>query len=159
MKKTFFFLSLWSIVSCVKDKPDQELNSKNIDNFGTNSASLFLERYNDNVLTDSLKHSIQKGDKKAFDELFDIYSLSGNRNEFLYYAIFMAEKYNYDKAFYAVYFILDKKNTNERLTSIADYYLIKSFESGDESSKEEIIERLGKEISSKDFLKEKLTKL
>jgi hypothetical protein len=38
-----------------------------------------------------LKQRIFDGDMKAYTELRDIYLLSDNRNEFLFYAVYMAE--------------------------------------------------------------------
>ncbi len=69
----------------------------------------------------------------------------------------MAENYNYKEANYAIYFILKNEN-NDNLQAIGNYYLIKSYESGMKSSKNQIIERLGKNIPSEDFLKESVSK-
>jgi hypothetical protein len=44
-----------------------------------------------------------KGDKKAFDELMIAYFNEQYTGEYLFYALFMANKYNYPQAYFDVY--------------------------------------------------------
>lgn len=125
----------------------------------TNTFSFYNEKFMDDVQIEKLKNAVQeKGDTLAFKELEEIYFNSGHRKEFLYYALFMSNAYNYKQAYYSVYRILhtdfgeEKYKYNDKL---ANYYLLKAYELGSKNAIYNIEERFPKSKipSSKEYWK------
>ena len=59
-----------------------------------------------------------KGDTLAYNEVFHYYYLESLPNKILSYSLYMANKYNYPKAYYNVYISLSKPRTGEQLGSL-----------------------------------------
>ncbi len=78
------------IYGCTENNEKQKDLVEN-ENMIETSYSKFLGLYHNVHLIDSLKQRILDGDMKAYAELRDIYLLSDNRNEFLFYAVYVAE--------------------------------------------------------------------
>lgn len=124
-----------------------------------NTFSFYNKEYENVDKIGKLKKAIEiKGDTLAFLELEEIYFNSGHRDEFLYYAVFMSNAYDYSGAYYTCYKILhtdfgkEKYETNDKL---ANYYLLKAYEKGNKSSIYNIEERFpkGKAPSSEEYWK------
>ncbi|SHI64969.1 hypothetical protein [Flavobacterium terrae] len=125
----------------------------------SNTFSFYNKEFINANKIENLKKTIEiKGDTIAFLELEEIYFNSGHRDEFLYYAIFMANAYDYSGAYYTCYKILhtdfgkEKYKMNDKL---ANYYLLKANEKGSKSSTYNIKERFpnGKIPSSEEYWK------
>jgi hypothetical protein len=120
--------------SCNDKKVEKEKKITKSDE-GVSTLSVYNKRYRDFK---------SKGDTIAFIELEEIYFNSGHGEEFLYYAIFMANAYNYSGGYLSVYRILhtdfgkEKYKLNDRL---ANYYLLKAYELGNRSAGYSIEER------------------
>lgn len=118
---SFFILSLLIIVACKKENNDVEIVESE------NSASYFQKKLNNLVLMDSLsKRVTEYGDTKAYFEIQSIYNIAEQKNtSALYYSLIMANKYNYNQAYYDVYQILNSKNADNKTKEIANEYLKK----------------------------------
>ena len=118
---SFFLLSLLIIVACKKENNDVEIVESE------NSASYFQKKLNNLVLMDSLsKRVTEYGDTKAYFEIQSIYNIAEQKNtSALYYALIMANKYNYNQAYYDVYEILNSTNADNKTKEIANEYLKK----------------------------------
>lgn len=132
MKLNIIFILIFSLLSCENKKNQPEVNT------GESTYSVYSKEYRDFDKMKRLKKAVKsKGDTIAFIELEEIYFNSGHREEFLYYAIFMANTYNYSGAYMSVYRILhtdlgtEKYKLNDRL---ANYYLLKAYELGNKSA-------------------------
>ncbi|MCD0465081.1 hypothetical protein [Flavobacterium sp. ENC] len=82
---------------------------------------------NNLVLMDSLsKRVIEYGDTKAYFEIQSIYNIAEQkRTSALYYALIMANKYNYNQAYYDVYEILNSTKADNKTKEMANEYLKK----------------------------------
>lgn len=118
---SFFILSLLIIVACKKENNDEEIVESE------NSASYFQKKLNNLVLMDSLsKRVTEYGDTKAYFEIQSIYNIAEQKStSALYYSLIMANKYNYNQAYYDVYQILNSKNADNKTKEIANEYLKK----------------------------------
>lgn len=137
--KNYLLLLLLPLISC-KEKVE---NKKN-----TAINSIFYEGYRDDPKIDEFwKLALEKGDTISYLEMSDIYIFSGHEEEFLYYAISMADKHNYHEANLEVYSILEKlskrNGMNGKMDKIANYYLLRAYESGHKSAIDDIKERFG----------------
>jgi len=90
MKQKMLIVVSIFVYSCTENNEKQNDLVENENRIET-SYSKFLGLYYSAHLTDSLKQRILDGDMKAYAELRGIYLLSDNRNEFLFYAVYMAE--------------------------------------------------------------------
>lgn len=132
------------LFSCNNKKAEKEININKPDE-SSNTVSFYNKKYKDFDKMEALKKAIKsKGDTIAFIELEEIYFNSRHGEEFLYYAIFMANAYNYGGGYMAVYRILrtgygeEKYKFNDRL---ANYYLLKAYELGNRSAANNIEDR------------------
>ncbi len=83
MKKLLFIIvSTTILMGCSNTEKHKKSNLLKIeDNAAQSTGSIFIQKYNDESLMDSLKAKVDKGDRKAFNDLQDIYFLTGkNRN-------------------------------------------------------------------------------
>lgn len=124
MKNKFlsaFVLLLLIIVACKKENNNEVIVSSE------NSGSYFQKKLNNLALMDSLsKRVIDHGDTKAYFEIQAIYNIAEQkRTSALYYALIMANKYNYNQAYYDVYEILNSTNMDDKTKEMANEYLKK----------------------------------
>lgn len=139
-QKAILIITLSFIYSCTEHKKT-EIEDNNIT---TNHS--YISAFHDKKIMDKLKENvINSGDTIAFMQLRDNYFLGGeNPNDFLYYAMYMAENYKYSKAYSTVYTLLRTDvitPVNERTNKIANYYLLKAYEDGDKTTIYTIIAR------------------
>lgn len=99
------------------------------------TGSIFLLKYNDKKLRDSLIIMVRHGDKKAFKELKDMYFFTEHISDFLFISLEMSDKYNYSNAYMTNYMILED-SYSVNMKNLGFYYLLKAYESGDDSAKE-----------------------
>ncbi len=135
-EKTPLLILMFFVIAC-NNKKDINLNEFNA-NENVSTHSIYNKEYQDSNRIEELKKAIQiKGDTIAFLKLKEIYFNSGHRDEFLYTAIFMSNAYKYSEAYFTVYSILktdygkEKYKINDKL---ANYYLLKAYESGNKSA-------------------------
>ena len=97
---------------------------------------------NNTHFIDSLKLIILKnGDPVIYNQVHSYYSLETRDDEFLYYSMIMAHKYNHASAYYDVFFALAGSEENDSLKKIdirtkylALFYLLKFNELGVKSA-------------------------
>jgi hypothetical protein len=116
-----FFILLLFFAACKKENNIDEIVESE------NSASYFQKKLNNLVLMDSLsKRVTEYGDTNAYFEIQSIYNIAEQKNtSALYYALIMANKYNYNQAYYDVYEILNSTNADNKTKVIANEYLKK----------------------------------
>ena len=104
-------------------------NKKNDIIESVNTGQVFGEKFDNKNLRDSLaKKAIYSNDTLAYKELKGIYYLSGNTNEFLYYALLMFNRNNYKSSANDIYFILNRTKMDKKTDNFASDYLKKSNE-------------------------------
>jgi hypothetical protein len=94
--------------------------------------------FNDKKLQENLRKVIYEGDIQAYKSASKQYIINGYYKEFLYYAIVMAEKYNYKEAYWDVSTILTSEPNNSFTSQYASYCLLKAFEMGDIGAKQSV---------------------
>ncbi|KIA99617.1 hypothetical protein OA93_05595 [Flavobacterium sp. KMS] len=116
-----FFILLIIFAACKKENDVDEIVESE------NSASYFQKKLNNLVLMDSLsKRVTEYGDTIAYFEIQSIYNIAEQkRTSALYYALIMANKYNYNQAYYDVYEILNSTEIDNKTKEIANEYLKK----------------------------------
>ncbi|MGC4040315.1 MAG: hypothetical protein QM710_05895 [Flavobacterium sp.] len=122
--KYYIIITVSSLfVSCNNIKNEEKSNS-------VNSASVFREKLYDKKLIDSLNHLVlDKGDTIAYNELKVIHYIGEQKfTGFLFYALVMSNKFNYKKASFDVYDILNSETStlDVKTKKMADEYLLKS---------------------------------
>lgn len=96
-------------------------------------SSRYLEAYRDESRMKNLRDRIiNEGDTTAFNELEIICSISGHDRELLYYALRMAEDFNYPRAYYSVYFTMgtDVIKNESIYKKLPKFYLLRAYELG-----------------------------
>lgn len=114
---------LFTFISC--DMKKSESNSNEI-----------VRSMNQPTVSESeLKKAVlYKGSTSAYDELSISYLDHSIQEEFLFYAMIMANKYNYPQAYFDVYFYLtltfstDISNIDDKSANLAVEYLLKAYE-------------------------------
>ncbi len=97
--------------------------------------------FNDKKLYENLKKAIYEGDTLAYKSAYKHYIINGRAKEFLYYAILMAEKNGYNKAYKDISTILDFEIQDPLVTKYhftsryGTYSLLKAYEMRDEGAK------------------------
>ncbi|EJL71480.1 hypothetical protein [Chryseobacterium populi] len=128
MKKIIILNILLLLISCNKKEKTKET---------TSPSSIKNSETTDKYLNDA----ILKGDTIAYIRAYKAYSIHGRDEEFLYYAIKMAEEHQYPFAYENVYTILstisDEKGYNKK-SKIGEYYLLRAYELGNAMAKERI---------------------
>jgi hypothetical protein len=98
------------------------------------TPTTFMQKFSNLELMNNLHNRVlHHGDTLAYRELRMIHYLAEQRvTGFLFYALVMSNKYNYDQASYDVYDILTHGDSTLDVKSreMADYYLEKSKLSG-----------------------------
>ena len=100
------------------------------------------KEYSQAVINEMLDSSFRYGNQSAYNKVSNYYLLNSLDEEFLFYALIMANRYHEPAAYYDVYEILTLKtydnhleNIDSTTRAIAIYYLLKAHELGYESSK------------------------
>lgn len=116
-----FFILLLIFAACKKENSDEQIVESE------DSASYFQKKLNNIELMDSLsRRVIEHGDTKAYFEIQSIYNIAEQRQtSALYYALIMANKYNYNQAYYDVYEILNSTKADNKTKEMANEYLKK----------------------------------
>lgn len=130
---------LVSIVSCKK-------TNKEADEFSISPNESFIEKFGNTNLSDSLKSRIHKGDSIAYNNLKEIYYLSGYKKEFFFYSYYMAKNFNYIDAYEDCFSNLKyTKNDNSDLIleKSTEYFLLKAYEKNPKSLEHLVIEFYG----------------
>ena len=112
----------------------------------------YIKRLDNKKLTDSLFNlSINKGDIKAYDKVAADFILDEEYPKLFYYSLIMANKYNYNAAYFHVFVILSNSSSDmsfdkldKKTKNLALYYLVKANEMGYDSAKYSIDEIFGK---------------
>jgi len=101
-------------------------------------------------------NAIETGDKIGYRKASSFFMLSPTRNDFLYFAQEMAERYSYSNAYYDIFLInyLDKKTFNRRINYHALFCLARAYELGYELNLSELslIKDKGRTTNSSSFL-------
>ncbi|OJU76874.1 MAG: hypothetical protein BGO09_12805 [Bacteroidetes bacterium 47-18] len=71
--------------------------------------------------------------------------MSGMGREFMFYSLFMVEKYKLSDAYFDVYLILQNNQMNNNLQK---YYLLKAYANGSESALSHMTEMFGENYDS-----------
>ncbi|MBT2620372.1 hypothetical protein [Chryseobacterium sp. ISL-6] len=141
MKKIVFLLLVLLLFNCTKKT---ELKKKISDNDTINKTEFVKFDFNDKELQNNLSKAILDGDTIAYIRSYKKYTTNGRDKEFLYYAILMAEKNNYKRAYYDISRILalrtdDPLSKKYKFSSFfGTYSFLKSYEMGDDFAKEDI---------------------
>ncbi|UZT99819.1 hypothetical protein ODZ84_09740 [Chryseobacterium fluminis] len=111
--------------------------------FATTSEMSNLPFINKDI-EESLKNAIIKGDTISYQKCYKQFVINGYDKEFLYYAILMAEKNNYKKAYTDISKILSigvddpKYNFSSKFGT---FTMLKAYEMGDEIGKDNVTNR------------------
>lgn len=92
-----------------------------------NTAPFFIKFNNTPEMEELSEQILTRGDTVAFNDLYSIYIKNENQLDFLFYSTFMADKYNYNYAYYLNYTLLNAYHTNE-MEKLSIYHLIKAHE-------------------------------
>lgn len=129
----------------------------------TNSNEVVRSMNQPTVSESELKKAVlYDGDKSAYDELSISYLDHSFQEEFLFYAIIMANKYDYPQAYFDVYFYLtqtfssDINNMDESSANLAIEYLLRAHEKGHHQAKD-IVEEFS--ITSSENSKQQIERI
>jgi hypothetical protein len=160
MKNLIFLPVLFLFLSCNnKDRSKENIHLKNVLNEKqTDQYVPYVDSdfdFNDKTLKENLNKAIYKGDTIAYSKACKQYAINGRYKEFLYYAILMAEKNNYGKAYWDISTILSFEDThplfNKFESKYGRYSILKAYEIGDDvtkSSMNRIYTEKGKPVPS-----------
>lgn len=150
--KLFVILNCFLVFSC-KNEGDERPNGYYEDFFS-------IPKIGNEMIADA----INKNDTQSYNDVWGYYFLSGRDKMFLSPAMIMANKNNYNKAYYHVYCILASKvgggqlkDVDLKTKNLAFYYLTRAKELGCDEAREEYEEQFGmwKNLPASDtFLKE-----
>ena len=134
MKNLLFIPIMFLLFNCVKTESNKEAknNKKTLPISNIKKFDI-----NDQSLKTNLENAILKGDTLVYKKYYKEYLINGNSKEFLYYAVLMAEKNNYKRAYLDIATILDF-SLNDSLayhSKYATYSLLKAYEMGDKGAK------------------------
>lgn len=120
------------------------------------------------ILMDSLLHqALEKGNCKAYREVYMPYYWKYRGREVIYYSFIMANKYNCPEAFFDVYHSLvfpkndsiGLKSIDSKTKNLALYYLLKSYELGEDNAKSKVEELFaGKPIPKSSYYMQEYAK-
>jgi len=164
MKSSILFFSIL-IIGCShntdsnfkpqhKIQPNQNVSIIKIDTIKVVSPSdqFFADYENDSLIT-NLKKKLFDSDYESYCRLREIYYYTGNKNEFIYYAISFGSKFKNGEACYDVFSLLEH-HKNEDVRFMANIYLLKAEEYGSERSNLFIQKRFSdKNITLNEYLK------
>lgn len=129
----------------------------------TNSNESIRSMNQPTVSESELKEAIlYNGDTSAYYELSVSYFDHSIQEEFLFYSLIMANKYDYPQAYFDVYFYLtqifssDINNIDESSANLAIYYLLKANEKGHHQAKD-IVEKYS--VTNKENSKQQIERI
>jgi hypothetical protein len=141
MKKVILFLQILLLINCTKGD-NKVVKTVKKDPILKNGFVKF--DFHNKELQDNLNKAILDGDTLAYIRSYKTYSINGRDKEFLFYAVIMAEKHKYRRAYYDISRILLIRPTDsiykkyDYSSRLGDYSFLKSYELGDEFAKEDI---------------------
>ena len=140
MKIRYLFAII--IFGCLFSSCEDKTTKKSNDLNGVSPSKQYSDIFNNKEKRNKLEEKVfSKGDTLAYRELFDIYFISGNKNNFLKIAMVMANDYNSSDASYITYSLLSTdKNLDTKSNKIANYYLLKACEMDKQSGYEADLE-------------------
>ncbi|KPH13824.1 hypothetical protein [Chryseobacterium sp. ERMR1:04] len=139
MKKVALFLIIFSLFNC--NKVDKQIKII-IDKDSITTGNIKKIDFPDKKLHEDLDKAILEGDTLLYQKCYKKYVTNGHDKEFLYYAILMAEKNNYKKAYFDISRILALRTDNplsvkyKYSSTLGTYSFLKAYEMGDEGAKE-----------------------
>lgn len=137
MKNFVFILIITLFIGCCNEKSNDECN-QNLEN---DDISLNYVSESKRNLTNSV---IRDGDTNAYNSLDTYFMDEPYTEEFLFYALIMANKYKYPQAYYDVYFYLtvlftsDMNQIDEETAKMAIKYLLMAADSGHHQALDEV---------------------
>lgn len=137
MKNLAVILFSTLFIGCCNEKS----NDNSIQNSGNNDFSMNYVSESKSNLTNSV---IKFGDTNAYSSLNVYFMDEPYQEEFLFYALIMANKYQYPQAYYDVYFNLtilftsDMNQIDEETAKMAINYLLMAAESGHHQALDEV---------------------
>lgn len=141
MKKIILFSLILFLFNCTKN--DKQVN-KTINKDTIKKSEIPKFDFHDKELQENLDKAILKGDTLAYIRSYKAYTTNGKSKEFLYYAIIMAEKNNYKRAYYDISRLLALRTDDPLVTkykyssSFGFYSFLKSYELGDDFAKDDV---------------------
>ena len=139
MKKLASLLILFLTLSCAKNDKKVNKISREIKTLGTPKFD-----FQNKSLQTNLNKAILDGDTLAYIRSYKSYTTNGKSREFLYYALLMAEKNNYRRAYYDISRILALRTDDPLVTKynysskFGNYSFLKSYELGDDFAKDDV---------------------
>ncbi len=102
------FIILFILLSCTEKQKPQVVERE------TSTTMDYSKSFDDKGKIKSLYQKISsKGDEKAYEELKNIYFLSGHRLDFLNVSVLMANRYKYEIAYYDIFTCLYGLNSRD----------------------------------------------
>lgn len=137
-KMKYYVLLIICIFFSCEFKKDNNQQEKLIVEDSVSSKEFYEENYFENKkMMDSLYDRILKtGDTIAYNEAYNIASVSFNGDSFFYYSQIMAIEYQYPRAYYNMF--INFRFKGEKLKKMSIYYLLKSYELGNENAKNDL---------------------
>lgn len=155
----FYILVIFSLffISSCQNRQNKEKDCNCIVERNEDLVGLY---YYENFLDESLRlrhfdSIVNYGDTVIYKQMFRNYFLGGYSEEFLYFAMLMADKYNYASAYIDVYMLINSRNSffTHRMTKLKHYYLLKAYKLGDASAKYALKDEFGKNTDSVRLMK------
>lgn len=145
MKKIILILTCLLCIFACQEKPVVKQEPEKTGEFKPRNS------IDNRIYMDSLiACSILKGDSRAYAFAESHYLLAQREEEFLWTALTVANKYNNKQACYMVYYIMNNirigkeiGNLGKKNTNFALYYLLKSYELGEDNAKSKVQEIFG----------------
>lgn len=158
MNKILYALVVLTLTACqenvteVQDQTDADTTILKEPGFmGQNYYENFL---NDSLRLKKLEKALNEGNIASYESVSSDYFIGGYTDEFLFYAMQMAEKHQFSGAYFDIYAGLDVSlygsltATNNLYKKMADYNLLKAWQKGNKSAKYAMIERFGENFDS-----------
>lgn len=139
--KFIFLTTIFLLSSCKKNNEGIQKDKKtnNEKEKIVSNDDPYQRGYNDKVyLNKLLEDALLKGDTIAYRRAFKEFTISGHNEEFIYYAIKMAERHDVALAYADAYYLLTYRQ--DEPNKIAIFYLLKAYEKGDKDAKSEVKE-------------------
>ncbi len=154
MKKIKLLILVLFLYSCDDKDAKKSIITNNTNDFvydmpvNLSKGNVLADRQ---LLGELLRKAINKNDTIAYNKVASDYIIANMGQEFLYYALTMANRNNYPNAYYDVYVIIKESKSSlfngdtlleidERSRNFGVAYLLKSYEMGHSTSKYEIDE-------------------
>lgn len=149
----FFVLIFWSC-NGNQDRTIPKANTNDTSELKFMGYQYYENFLNDSLREDKLRKSVQDGNTTNYESVREDYLIGGYRDEFLFYAMLMAYRYEYAEAYFDVFSIVDASlygslaSESYMYKKIADYNLIQAYIKGSKSAKISMIVRFGENFDS-----------